>query len=146
MSSGALGETGTREFDGAEAVEKIFAEASGENFGAQIAIGGGDQADVHGAHFGRTHALDFAILNHAEQLRLHRQRSLADFVEEHGAAVGEFEKAGARVRGAGESAAHVAEELAFEKRVHQRRAIADGESRLGHRAHLVQRVRDQFLA
>ena len=142
MSSGRSARPGNAQLDGAEAVEKIFAESSGEHFGAQIAIGGGDQADVHGAHFGRAHALDFAILNHAEQLGLHRQGSFADFVEEDGAAVGEFEEAGARIRGAGESAAHVAEELAFEKRVDHRRTIADGEARLGHRAHLVQRVRD----
>jgi len=60
---GALGEAGNAQLDGAEAVEKIFAKASGENFGAQIAIGGGDHANVDGADLGRADALDLAILN-----------------------------------------------------------------------------------
>ncbi len=38
----ALGERGDTDLDGAEAVEEVFAEAAGENFGAQVAIGGGD--------------------------------------------------------------------------------------------------------
>ena len=143
---GALGEARNAQLDGAEAVEEIFAEASGENFGAQIAIRCGDHSNVNGADFGRADALDLAILNYAEQLGLHGKRSFADFIEEDGAAVGEFEEAGASVSGAGESAANVAEKLAFEQRVDHSGAIADGEAGFGNGAHLVERVSDEFLA
>ena len=142
----ALGEAGNAQLDRAEAVEKIFAEASGENFGAQIAIRCGDHSNVNGADFGRADALDLAILNYAEQLGLHGKRSFADFIEEDGAAVGEFEEAGASVSCAGESAANVAEELAFEQRVDHSGTIADGEAGFGDGTHVVERVSDQFLA
>jgi hypothetical protein len=96
--------------------------------------------------FWRADALNFAILNHAQQFSLHGQRGFADFVEKNGPAIGEFEKPGARFGGPCERAAHMPEKLAFEKRVHQRRAIAHHKAGFGDRAHLVQRVSDQFFS
>ena len=142
----ALAERRDANLDGAQAVKKIFAEASGQNFGAQVAIGGGDQADVDLFYFGRADALDFAILNHAQQFGLHGQRGFADLVEKNRAAVGVFEQARAGVGGAGEGAAHVAEELAFEQGVDQRRAVADRELLRADRADLVNGAGDEFLA
>ena len=85
-----LGQRRDADLDGAQAVEQIFAETPGENLGAQIAVGGGNQAHVDLPDFRGTHALDLAILNHAQQLGLHGQRGFADLVEENGAAVGVF--------------------------------------------------------
>ena len=79
--------------------------------------------DVDPPRLERTDAVDFAELQHAQQLRLHRQRQLADLVEEQRAAVGQLEQARLVVGGAGERAAHVAEQLALEQRLDDRRAV-----------------------
>src|SRR5262249_24017069 len=120
----AFAERRNADLDRAEAVGEIFAKAAGENLCPQIAVGGGDQPNCDLPDLGRAHTLNFTVLNHAQELGLHRQRGLADFVEEYRAAVRIFEKAGTRFRGTGKGAAHVAKELAFEKRVHQRRTVA----------------------
>lgn len=67
----ALAQSGNANFDAAEPVEKIFAETACQNFGAQVAIYRCDHAYIHFFHFGRTDALNLAILDHAEKLRLH---------------------------------------------------------------------------
>ncbi len=56
-----------------------------------------------------------ALLQHAQQLHLQRQRHVADLVEEQRAAVGRLEEALVRLHGAGERAARVAEELGLEQ-------------------------------
>ena len=65
--------------------------------------------------------LDRALLEHAQQLRLHRQRDALDLVEEERAAVRELDLADALVDRAGEGAALVAEELALEQRLRDAR-------------------------
>ena len=89
---------------------------------------------------------ELVVLQHVQQLSLQAGLHLADLVEHQRAAVGVFELADARRRGAGERAFFVAEQLAFEQVVGQRRAIHFDE-RLGapHRP-IVDRARDQFLA
>ena len=59
----------------------------------QVAIGGGNQADVDLARFERTHTLNFAVLEHTQQLGLHTRRKFADLVEKDRSAVGGFEEA-----------------------------------------------------
>jgi hypothetical protein len=66
------------------------------------------------------HALELALLQHAQQLHLHLERDLADLVEEQRAAVGQLEAPGLGLHGAGEGAALVAEQL----RLHQ--VLGDG--------------------
>ena len=46
-------------------------KCAGEDFGAEVAIRGGDQADIDFSYFGRADALNFAVLNDAQQLGLH---------------------------------------------------------------------------
>ena len=86
------------------------------------------------------------LFQHAQQFGLQHQRNLADFVQEQRAFVGQFEDAAllrARVR---ESALFVAEQLAFQQRFRNRRAV-DGDERLGlPQALVVQRLGDQVLA
>ena len=64
-----------------------------------------------------------AVLQDAQQLGLHRERHLADLVEEERPAVGDVEEAGARRRRAGEGAAHVPEERRLEERLGDARAV-----------------------
>jgi hypothetical protein len=62
------------------------------------------------------HALDLALLERAQDLRLHGERHVADLVEEQRRAARPLEASGARENGAGEGAALVAEQLGFEVR------------------------------
>src|SRR5271165_2627272 len=59
----------------------------------EIAVGGGDDPHVDGDFTGAAHRTHGALLQNAQQLHLHGQRHFADFVEEDGAAVGDFEQA-----------------------------------------------------
>ena len=68
-------------------------------------------------------ALELALLQHAQQLGLHRRRDVADLVEEQRAAVGELEAAELALDGAGERALLVAEQLALEQRLGERAAV-----------------------
>ena len=56
-----------------------------------------------------------ALLDRAQQLRLHRQRQVADLVEEQRAAVGGLKEALAIVVGTGERALSIAEEFGLEQ-------------------------------
>ena len=86
------------------------------------------------------------LLQHAQQLDLRHRHHLGDLVEEQRAAIGQLEAAGAPIGGAGERAALVPEDLALEQRLRNRRAVDGDKRRLGARAELVDRLRDQLLA
>ena len=66
--------------------------------------------------------LERLLLEEAQQLRLQARRHLADLVEEHRAAVGGLEQPALLLPGVGERAALVAEQLALEQLLRQRRA------------------------
>ncbi len=52
---------------------------------------GDDHANVNADGLGRADALDFAFFEHAQQLGLHGQRHVADFVEEERSVLGLLE-------------------------------------------------------
>src|ERR1700678_716725 len=60
---------------------EIFAKSSGAVSGFQIAIGGGDYADVHRNFFVAAYRSDFFFLEDAQELGLKFQGKLADFIE-----------------------------------------------------------------
>ena len=79
-----------------EAVEQILAEQALLDQPAQVAMGGGDDADIG---LDRRAAADrrvLAFLQHAQQAGLRLGRHVADLVEEQRAAVGLLELAGRR--------------------------------------------------
>src|SRR6516225_3215550 len=67
--------------------------------------------------------LDDLILQKAQQFHLHRQRHVADLVQEQGPAIGAFDSADRLLERSSERALFVTEELAFEKRLRDRRTI-----------------------
>ena len=69
------------------------------------------------------HPLDLALLEHAQELGLHRERHVADLVEEQRAPVGQLEAAGPRPHRAGERPALVAEQLGLEQALGDGRAV-----------------------
>ena len=95
--------------DHVEAVVEILAERAFFERGAQVAVGGGDQADIHFERFRAAEPLEFALLQDAQQLHLDGGRHVADFVEEQRAFVGQLEFSGLARSGAGEGALLVAE-------------------------------------
>ena len=98
-----------------EAEQQILAEAAVANGIVEVAIGGGDDADIdwHGA--GAADAIDDAFLDGAQQFGLQAHIHLGDFVEQQGAAGGFLELADAARDGAGEGALFVAEQFALEQ-------------------------------
>ena len=104
-----IAQRGQRDLDDVQPVVQILAEATGGDLVEQVAVRGGDDTDVDVPRRRCADALHFAVLHDTQQLRLHRQRHLADFVEKDRAAVRELEQARFGVGRAGESAAHVAE-------------------------------------
>ena len=87
-----------------------------------------------------------ALLDRAQQLRLHRQRQVADLVEEQRAAVGGLEEALAVVVRAGERALAVAEELGLEQVLGDRAAVDRHERHRAAHADFVDRAGDELLA
>ena len=93
-----------------------------------------------------THALELALLQHAQQFDLQHAGGGVDFVEEDGAGVGGLEAPGAVLDGAGERAVHVAEQLAFQQILAQRPAIDAHKRSARPIAQLVDGRGDQLLA
>ncbi len=89
----------------------------------QVAVGGGDDADVGLGRVLGAQPHELALLQHPQQLGLHGEGHLADLVQQQGAAVGQFELALAGLHRAGEGAALVAEEFGLQQRLGDRRAV-----------------------
>ena len=142
----SLGKPRHSYFDAAEAVEKILAKSAVEHFRPKVAIGRRNNSHVDRFSFRRSYTLDFAVLNHAQKLRLHGEGCFANFIQEDSAAIRIFEKAGARFARACEGPAYVAKQLALKQRVHERGAVANREALPRNRAELVKSACDQFLA
>ena len=90
-------------------VVQVGAETSVADFLAHVAIGRRDNAGIADAVLGLADALEFAVLEHAQQFCLKFERQLADFIQEQRAVFGIFEITGPRSRGAGERPFAVAE-------------------------------------
>ena len=73
---------GEHERQDREAEVEILAEGAAVDQAAEVPVGGRDQADVDRTVLALAEPLDRPRLQHPQQLRLHRQRQLADFVEE----------------------------------------------------------------
>jgi hypothetical protein len=104
------------EVDDIEPVEQVFAELALRDHVLQVAVRGGDHADVDDAA-GAVCAdlLQLAGFEEAEEQALHAQGHLADFVEEDRALVCHLELAGLVAVGARERALDVAEQLGLER-------------------------------
>src|SRR5438552_17318569 len=124
-----------------EAVVEVEAEAPRRHLGLERAVGGREDARAHAARAVGAHRLHLLVLEDAEQLRLHGRRRLADLVEEDGARARLVEEPAAVALGAGEGAAHVAEELALEARLGEGAAVLHQERRLRARAAAVDGAR-----
>ena len=137
-----------REFDGddGEAVKKIFAKFIFLDGGFEIAMRGGEDAHIDTNVFVAADALEGAFLEDAEKFRLCVGMEVADFVEEDSSAVGLLEFANAAIGRAGEGAAFVTEQFAFQEIAGNGGAIHCDERFVGAIAVLINGARDEFLA
>ncbi len=63
-----------------------MAKAPGLDIGGQIPVGGADDSHVHSLLLGRTQGAHTALLDRAQQFRLHGQRQVTDLIQEQRAA------------------------------------------------------------
>ena len=132
--------------DDVEAVIQVLAELARLHFGAEVLVRRAQQPHVDRQLGDGTDRPHRALLNRAQQLALHRQRKVADLVEEQRAAVGRLKEAFAVVVGAGERALAIAKELGFEQLLRDGAAVDWHEGHRAAHAHFVNGARHQFLA
>src|SRR5262249_43249407 len=135
---------GDREY--AQAVVQVLAERLLAYRPQQVAVGGGDDAHVGLDWCGPPDAVELALLQDTQQLRLRVGGDFAHLVEEDGAALGQLEPADAPRDGAGEGALLVAEEFALDQPARQGGTIDLDERTVLALARRVDRAGDQLLA
>ena len=74
------------------------------------------------------------------------QRGFPDLVEEHSSVIGILEETGASIGRSSKRSANVTKELAFEKCIDERGAVADSETLLSDWAHVMQGACNELLA
>ena len=111
----------------------------------EVLVGGRDDAGVGTDGLAAADAGELALLEDAQQLRLEVERHVGDLVEEERARRRGLELADAALDGAGEGAALVAEQLALEQLVGNRRAV-DGDEGSAPVGVVVDGAGDQLLA
>ena len=140
-------ECGQFDADDVESIIEVFPELAFFDQLFEGTVGCRDDANVHFDGFAAPDPLESPFLEHAEELHLHRQGNVAHFVEEQRAPVGLFEATSALSHGPGERTFFVPEQLAFEERFGQGRAVDRHElAGASARGSLMQGSRDLLLA
>ena len=145
----ALAPAQGRQLDGQhfQAIVQVFTESALPYHLRQVAVGRADDAHVDGDHAVRADAAHLALLYHAQQAALQRQRDLAHLVQEDGALVRRFKQADlAGFAGACKGAALIAEQLAFHEVVGNGRAVDCHKGAVRAVAFIVDGLYKQFLA
>ncbi len=127
-------------------IEQVLTESARADGGVKIAMSRGDDPHVAAHRPVAAHAFEGAFLEHAQELHLHLQRHIADFVEEQGAPFGELETPLPGRECARESAFLVPEQFAFQQVRGNGAAIHRHERVAGTAGQLVDVARHHFLA
>ena len=99
--------------DHVQAIIQIFAEPAFGYGLLQIAMRRRDHAHINRDRLFAAEPLKLLILEHLQQLRLQLEIHVADFVQQDGAAVGQFKHTGLFLKCARKRSALVAEQLAL---------------------------------
>jgi hypothetical protein len=142
----AFAEGGDVDGDDVEAEVEVLAELLAGDAQFELAVGGGEDADIDLDGAGAPDPFELAFLEDAQEFGLDDGGDFADLVEEEGPAVGELEAALALGDGAGEGAFFVAEELAFDEVFGDGGAIEGDEGAGVAGAFAVERAGDELLA
>src|SRR6202011_175932 len=81
----------------------------------ELLIGGGEDPDIDSDGAVASNALEFLLLQNAQQLGLQLERNVADLVEQKRSLVRQFKAADFLADGAGEGALFVSEKLALDQ-------------------------------
>ena len=147
MSSRRSRSGGIVDGDHVQPVVEVLLELALRHHLPQVAVGGGDHAHVHLLACARRRAARTrAPAARAAACACRAPASGADLVQEDGAAVGQREAALLVGGGAGEGAAHVAEQLRLQQRLGDGRAVHLDQGHLALRAAVVDGARHQLLA
>src|SRR6185503_19108424 len=128
---GTLAQRRQAQIDDIQAIEKIFTESAVLDGFRQVAVGGGDDADVHLNRLGAADAVDLPLLDGAQQLGLEARVHFADFVQQQGATGGFLELADAARDGAGKGALLMAEQFRFQQVLGNGGAVHGNEGLVG---------------
>ncbi|MNN22499.1 hypothetical protein D3C81_1358580 [compost metagenome] len=121
-----------RRLDGeyVEAIVEIFAKTLGADHRLQIPVGRRYDTHIGLDGLAATDPVEQSLLQHPQQLDLHRQRHVTDLVEEQGTPLGQLEAAATGGDGAGEGPFLVAEQLALQE-LRRNGAAVDGHEGAG---------------
>src|SRR5262249_23004704 len=140
-----LAERRQRDLDDPEPVVEVLTELAVGDALAETGVGRGEHPHVDRHAAASADPLDLPLLQDAQELRLQRERHVADLVEKERAALSGLEAPGARLD-AGGHAALDAEELGLEEALGQRRAVDRDEGLLRPLAAGVDHAGDELLA
>ena len=101
--------------DNVESVKQIFPEAAFLNFLFQIAMRGGDNADIDLDCFATADRFEFALFQDFQHLHLQIRTHVSDFVKENRPTVGHFKFPDFRIGGASERTFDMTEQFAFQE-------------------------------
>jgi hypothetical protein len=132
--------------DDVDAIEEILAEPAVGHHSGQILVGGGNDAHRRLELFNAAEPAELPLLQHAQELHLHRRGHLADFVEEQRPLLRRLDEPFLVAAGARERAFHVAEQLRFEERFGQGAAVEGDERTIAPQRIEVDGARHPFLA
>src|SRR5882762_1101157 len=94
-----------------EAVEQILTEGAFSHGCTQVPIRCRENAYVNRNCLAPSHSFEFTVLENSQQGNLCLWRKFAHFIEEQGSAVGRFKASQTPLKGSGEGASFMAEEL-----------------------------------
>ena len=104
-------------------VVQILAEFPSAHRFVQVAIGSSDQSNINLNRMRSTHAFEFALLQHAQQLHLQRRSQFSNLVKKYHAAVGNFQTSLLLHCRARERAALMSKQITLQQRLGNGRAI-----------------------
>src|SRR5262245_53960578 len=110
-----------------------------------VAIGRGNQADVHFKFLVAADAREGAVFKKAQELRLQRAAHIANFIKENGATVGFFHASVLLAERASKGAFLMSEQFALEQQLRNGRAIDADVMAFGAFAEAVEGTGDQFF-
>ncbi len=127
-------------------MQQVRTEASLGDQRFQVLVGGRDHPHVDPDEFAPADPEEFAFRQYAQETRLQRQRHVADFIQEQGAAIGLLETADVALLRAGEGAGLVAEQFALQQFGGNGGGVERDEGLARARRFLVQRAGNELLA
>jgi hypothetical protein len=108
---GTVAQGGQTKGDGGQPEKQIGSESTGLHLALQIAVGRGDEPDVHLLGAGVAKPRKLARLQDAKKMRLQIKREIANLIEKEGATMGGSDKTDSIAIRTGECTLHETEEF-----------------------------------